>query len=213
MGCATVGIATAILLFLSTAGIARGEELQTPGLVVRTYNGYVVSNKDLQTARNYADAVLREAGVYVMWLDCGGITREPLGTHADCRQTPASNELLVQIERKGPTDGTQNVSMGFSLVSRKPGGRQPSLCTVFADVVMSVARKAHVDSRRVLGRAIAHEIGHLLLNDAHHSSAGLMRGIWSTFELQRNNTTDWLFLKEEVATMREAVAARSHAAR
>ena len=213
MGSVTVGIATAALFALSTDATAHNGKLQTPGLMIRTYNQYAVSSQDLQTAREYANATLEEAGISVTWLDCGGTTRQATMAYANCRQTPASNELLVHIQRKGPVDGTQNVSMGFSLVSGKADGHQPSLCTVFADVVTSVARKAHVDSRRLLGQAIAHEIGHLLLNNAHHSAAGLMRAIWSTFELQRNNTTDWLFLKEEAATMREAVAARADAGR
>ena len=65
-------------------------------------------------------------------------------------------------------------------------------------------------SHRTVG-AIAHEIGHLPLNDVHHPDAGLMRAVWSVVELRRNRTTDWLFGRAEAETMRVAVTARSTA--
>ena len=101
--------------------------------------------------------------------------------------------------------------MGFTLVSRRPEHYRPVLSTVFPDVVALVARDAGVDARRLLGYAVAHEIGHLLLNSPQHSSAGLMRALWSRLELQERRTGDWVFSNAEAETMRLAVAARINA--
>jgi hypothetical protein len=54
----------------------------------------------------------------------------------------------------------------------------------------------------LLGRAIAHEIGHLLLGTASHACAGLMRARWLTGELQRDWPLDWVLSVPEGARMR-----------
>ena len=100
--------------------------------------------------------------------------------------------------------------MGFSLVNSRNGVAH--LSTVYSDQVASVSRRAGVDARVVLGRAIAHEIGHLLLDSNQHAKAGLMREIWSQSELRRNNPADWSFQDEEARIMRAAVSSRITAA-
>jgi hypothetical protein len=82
---------------------------------------------------------------------------------------------------------------------------------VYVDRAESVARVAGTDPRRVLGLAIAHEIGHVLLNSNTHSAAGLMRADWSRNELRRKDETAWNFLETEAAVVRAAVRARSSA--
>jgi hypothetical protein len=76
------------------------------------------------------------------------------------------------------------------------------------DSTCAFERGAAADPRQVLGLAIAHEIGHLLLNTNTHAAAGLMRAGWSRSELHRNVSSDWRFLDTEAAMMRAAVATR-----
>ena len=96
--------------------------------------------------------------------------------------------------------------MGFSLVS---GSKEPAyLSTVFVNVVWSVAHGAGVDPRDLLGLAIAHELGHVLLNTNSHARTGLMRANWSRAELRRADESDSRFLSNEAATMRQAVEGR-----
>jgi hypothetical protein len=206
----TVGIVAVLLLIIP--GVVRAVSDETPDrplLVIRTYNIYGISREDLWVAQDSVEATLKDAGIDVRWLDCGQKNIGVMGESLRCRQTPASNELLLRIQAKGPVGGSRNVSMGFSVVSRRPEDFAPFFSTVFADVVASVARDAGVDARRLLGYAFAHEIGHLLLNSPRHSEAGLMRAPWSRFELQGTRTADWVFLSEEAETMRQAIAART----
>ena len=138
-----------------------------------------MSRENLRIAQDAAAAILKDVGIDVRWLDCGAKNIEPIGESPRCGQTLASNELILRILAKGSVGGTRNVSMGFSMVGRRPEDDAPILSTVFADVVALVARDAGVDARRLLGYAVAHEIGHLLLNNPRHSNAGLMRALWS----------------------------------
>src|SRR5439155_23282002 len=98
--------------------------------------------------------------------------------------------------------------LGFSLVNAADGSA-PYLATVYADLTADVARRAGVDSRELLGRAMAHEIGHLLLGTNEHAATGLMRAAWSRAELRRDHTPDWQFLPGEVEQMRAAIAKRN----
>ena len=87
--------------------------------------------------------------------------------------------------------------------------RSGALATIYIDRVTWLADSAGVDARLVLGRAIAHELGHLLLGTNAHSDAGLMRAVWSCDALQRNTTVDWLFAPADASAMRQAVHLRS----
>jgi hypothetical protein len=55
---------------------------------------------------------------------------------------------------------------------------------------------------------MAHEIGHLLLGTTHHPDRGLMRGVWSTIDLQKDQPLDWMLSAQEGARMRRALAVR-----
>ena len=69
--------------------------------------------------------------------------------------------------------------------------RTGSIATVFADRVASTSNRAGANARGVLGRVIAHEIGHLLIGTNHHSARGLMRAIWTDLELRRSIGLEW----------------------
>jgi hypothetical protein len=60
---------------------------------------------------------------------------------------------------------------------------------------------------RVLGRVIAHEIGHFLLRWPAHSATGLMRAVQSTAALARAPTSDFLLSAEAVARLERVLNA------
>ena len=61
---------------------------------------------------------------------------------------------------------------------------------------------------QLLGHAIAHEIGHLLLNSSAHSPAGIMRARWNTKDLLRAARGDLLFNALQAESMRGEVLRR-----
>jgi len=78
---------------------------------------------------------------------------------------------------------------------------------------MRLAHEAGTDSRVLLGRAIAHELGHLLLATTTHGPVGLMRAYWSQEEVRRGQPRDWSFAPTELAAMRRRAEAREREAR
>jgi hypothetical protein len=65
----------------------------------------------------------------------------------------------------------------FGLALR-PANSSGRLAYVFYDRVEPLAKMHQMTDASLLGVAIAHEIGHLLLPDGSHSPSGLMQGQW-----------------------------------
>jgi hypothetical protein len=70
------------------------------------------------------------------------------------------------------------------------------LATVYGDRVVRRAA-GRINQSVLLGRTIAHELGHLLLGLRTHSRSGLMREFWSDEELRRNHMPDWAFAPDD----------------
>jgi hypothetical protein len=178
---------------------------QETDLVVRIFDNYRVPAGDLLEAKAEAAATLRAAGINVTWIDCWHGDRQPAEAPARCRQE-VRGDVVLRLQRATQANNDRYISLGFSLVM--PEG-VPFLATVYADLAEGVALRAGAAAHRVLGRAIAHEIGHLLLNTNSHPKEGLMRAAWSQRELRSNDSHDWNFREPEVATLKAAAAGRS----
>ena len=193
--------ALAVLVAVMGAGDVSAQE---NAIVVRTFNNYRVPAAELRDAQAHAAETLRAAGIDVQWIDCWYGDQQPVDAPARCREE-TGRDLVLRLQRAPTGNRDGYISLGFSLVM--PEGT-PFLATVYADLAEGVARRAGVASRPVLGRAIAHEIGHLLLNTNSHPEDGLMRAAWSQRELRRNEVQDWQFREREADTMRAAIARR-----
>jgi hypothetical protein len=199
MGWKTVALTAALLATPMTS--------PAQSLTVRVFNNYGVPDDDLLAARTHVDAIFNAAGTALSWLDCWEGGKEPVAASPECRRPLDATHIVLRLQAAQPVSGTRYISMGFSLVNLQTG--VPFLATVFVDLVASISRGAAVDSRLLLGRAIAHEIGHLLLNTNLHAAGGLMRADWSRAELRRNTPADWTFLEHEIATIQASASGRT----
>jgi hypothetical protein len=161
-------------------------------LVVRVYNAYGVPAATLDRAHAAVERILNGADLRIMWETRPG--GEKVG--------PA--ELVVRISAAPPQIDAASLGFSFVDVDRRMG----TLATVFADRVAVTARMAGIDEGELLGRAMAHEIGHLLIGTHDHASSGLMRGRWEARDLGRNRPLEWMLSRQEGATMREALVRR-----
>ena len=177
-------------------------------IFIRVFNNAGVPEAELAAARQEAHAVLQQAGVNVVWADCWVGDRQPASAPARC-QEPIGGDIVLRVQKTSDktAERSQFVSMGFSLVGTPDAA--PFLSTVYVNRAESVARIAGIDARRVLGLAIAHEIGHVLLNSNTHAVSGLMRADWTRNELRRRDTDAWHFLETEAEHVRSAALERS----
>ena len=156
---------------------------ETRRVVIRIYD-MATTNAAARTAvmRTAADAIA-SAGIAVTWRDCSrGGAAHP------CRTVRDAGDLVVRVI---PGQGPADVELGFAPIDRD--GRATVIATVYYDLVQRVSRRTGLDARELLGRAIAHEIGHLLLRAPGHAHSGLMRPLWTDAELMQNRPGDWTF--------------------
>ena len=73
--------------------------------------------------------------------------------------------------------------------------------TVFYNRVNELANKHIATHAQILGHAMAHEMGHLLLGPAFHDGLGIMREPWTAKELEHLATGTLLFSNQESILM------------
>jgi hypothetical protein len=173
---------------------------QTAHVIVRSYGSANVPASDLSVARASAIAVFTAADINLVWRNCDGPWRDEA-----CDEAPAADEVIVRMVVGGFAPAA--IVLGDAAVDVDE--RAGSLATIYVDRVAALAQLADVDRGTLLGRAIAHEVGHLLLGTPKHSRAGLMRALWTAVDLRRDRKEDWMLSREQAAQMRVAALARS----
>ena len=147
-------------------------------------------------------ALFADSGIRAVWMNCATRGHRRADVSPRCDQPVDGGEMILRIEPAGQTDRSENVSMGFSLVNSNHV-QASVMATVFADRVRDIARAAGIDQRVLLGLAIAHEIGHLLLSTNTHAATGLMRARWSQADLRRTKPSDWRFIDRDARAMQD----------
>ena len=212
--------ATAMIALLATACLAiitttLNAEASNPltHIRVRTYSTGIPESEVVAALYLTAD-IFSRAGLVITWIPCD--SSNPLApSSGECDQPTTDGELILrltvgpQAPRRlwGVAVATEagNV-LGDSYATSEPGGGV--LATVYWDRVRDAGRRSGVGTTTVLGRAVAHELGHLLLGANSHSTTGVMRPSWSRQTLQRDEDSDWRFSAAEVLLMRATVKNR-----
>ncbi len=158
---------------------------------VRVYRSSEVTSEALGAALNVAEATFAAASVSVVWKVCGP---------GECNTPPLPTERLVRLVRAPQGGSLDTRCLGDALIDAQKG--TGVLATVYVDRVLDLVRRLDIDHPTLLGRTIAHEIGHLLLATNTHSAVGLMRELWSPDELQTSRANDWALRPAEVAAIR-----------
>lgn len=170
-----------------------------PDVTIRIYDTVGIDARIRTAGIRLAADIAAEAGVYAAWLDCSRG-----GAEYPCRQARGARELIVRLVFSDPVDRRParsavstlvppgaDLRLGFASVESPDRGGV--LATIHYANVMRVASRAGIPYTDLLGRAVAHEVGHLLLGETGHSESGLMRAMWTDAELIRNRREDWVF--------------------
>ena len=197
----------ATLMLVARAASSEGN---TDGNVVtvRSYNYASVPAEQLAAARSEAERIFRRAGIAVAWIDC----QVPgSGAAAPCTEPLlAGRDLLLRLINRAPTAPERSVALGESMLDREQ--RSGVLMTIDIGSVRAIAGRSATPMPTLLGRAIAHEIGHLLLGSGDHPRLGLMRARWSNDELRGLKPAHWGFSSREAAQMRQTLRGKTRVA-
>jgi hypothetical protein len=200
-------IATGVLLTGTLFAVSGRAAVIPDGVIVRVYDNAGILAGDRARAISRAREILTRAELEIEFRDCVGRSSQ---ASAVCAAPPAPGELIVRLARHpnrvdmSARHDSADVShaLGHSMIDTATG--TGTLATVFVDRIEVMARQARTDRPAMVGRVMAHEIGHLLLGTNAHSKTGLMREIWTLAELTRNRAQDWLFSNAQSDRLREA---------
>jgi hypothetical protein len=195
----------ALFVFASVACASAAAVDPELRVVIRTYDASAVAG-DLTLAQAAATAILEDAGVAVTWVRCDAAPVR--GDDNSCVAPLAANELAIRfVHLPARPAGRDLVTLGDSLVDTRL--RTGSLATIYVNRVAALAAHCGIDVRGLLGRAVAHEVGHLLLGTTAHAPSGLMRAAWSQHALRRERPETWTFTADDARALREAVRGRA----
>jgi hypothetical protein len=190
-------VATATLAVMLIGATTARADRAPATLTVRLYNGSGLATDHLVSARRSAAAILGETGIALAFRHCGTLVH---GTPADaCDQPLAPSEVVVRVIN-APAASLSLPSEAFGVTYVLEETNRGWLATVFADRVTRAATRAGVEPSVLLGRVIAHELGHLLLGAHYHGVYGLMRATWSDAALSSAGES-WRFSPSEATDM------------
>jgi len=198
--------ALALTLQPSADPNARPRNEDVPPITVNVYAARGVSPHLVTETLNEAGAVWNDVGITLAWRVV--VDSQPQYTAAphvviadETAQSGNSTQTPIGWVRfRHPDDPDQEIH-----ISRRNGMK---LLRSYAGLGRPVERmppgEVDVTLGRVLGRALAHELGHFLLRSSTHTSRGLMRGNHTIREFVAIGRRGF----EVDATQRAAVAAR-----
>ena len=168
--------------------------------------------KTLAQAEELAAAIFTAAGVDTRWTIGSVADRADtlndfsMSAGKGCVEPLYSTEIQAQILPHAPS-GFSALALGYSLPCAQRGFR----VTVYADRVEAVSGATAATFRRVLGCALAHEAGHVLLRSTAHGASGLMKAVWTRADWQRAAATFVPFTTDETGRiLQELRRAEAH---
>lgn len=155
-------------------------------LNIHLYNLAAVSSRTLEHATQDAARVLSTAGVETVCWHVLADAREahtlhtsPPPTWRKNRQADSRDYLVAVIASGVPADYLPG-ALGYALPDAEIGVS----AMIFCDRIERFQESGEIDLPTLLGHAMAHEIGHVLLGTTEHSPAGIMKARWSQADFQ-----------------------------
>lgn len=151
-------------------GLGIGQAESAPSLTVLVYNYANVPGAKLREAETFAARSYRAAGIELAWVDCA-TSKSDTSRFRACEQANDGRGLFLKIIPERVVAGIRRSretddAFGIALVSST---------FVLYPRVREMARVWEVPEYLILGRTMAHELGHLLLGPNSHAESGLMR--------------------------------------
>lgn len=177
------------------------------------YNMAQVAPHTLQKANQVAARIFRNAGIEVMV-----VVDPPPFVQSETRPTfPPPRSFFVQILSPEMANRLHLRSTVLGLAPGTPKEQGRNKVYVFDQVASRIALEQATDQvtktvslpadkGQILGYAIAHEIGHVLLNLAAHTKRGIMQAIWDRDALADIATGRLNFSPEQAERIRAEVA-------
>ncbi len=189
-----------------TATAETGTRATPPRIIVRVYDQAGVKQGTLGMADRLASRVFKKAGVRIAWVHCAmdGSEANPV-----CARTIKPNEISLRLLRRCEAVRRSYGHSAGGVAMRLSEESGSGFITLFYDRIKELAVGWDVLLELVLGHAMAHEIGHLLLPPGSRSRTGIMRANLKEEDWEQAARGKLAFTKEQSQTILRGVLARS----
>ena len=177
-------------------------------ITVLVYNYVHILPSALTRAEKEAGRVLGQAGVQTEWLHCRLGDEGTLDAEA-CRRALGASDLVLKIlpRPEAADNGVTRGALGFGYAC--PPGNRAAYATVFYQRIEEAAKQGEASESQLLGHAVAHELGHVLIGSNSHSERGIMRARWVAKDLKSAARRDLNFTAEQTEMIRAEMLRRS----
>jgi hypothetical protein len=193
-------VGASILLGLAAVALPVQEQLNSddskPGLTIFVHMSVPAGERSIHRAEREAAYLLGKSGLEVVWINClPGRERNPR-----CDAALTGESLVLRVAARPPA-----TYHGEPFGTAVAGGNYAS---VYTEPVAALVKEIDSDYAQVLGDAMAHEIGHLLLGPGSHSPHGIMKALWGRKDVADASRRSLRFTADQGERMRAALAAR-----
>ncbi|HEY6290726.1 MAG TPA: hypothetical protein VI455_04080 [Terriglobia bacterium] len=202
----------ALAMFLASSAPAAPESDLTQrnealAVTLLVYNYAHVTPALLKRSEGVASSIFAEAGLTIRWVDCP-VSAGEVGQYPKCHEALSSADFTLRILPQAMAETL--LSAGEVMGSAReclPRARNCS-ADVYPYRVAGLA-VGGVWDYQILGHAMAHEIGHLLLGANSHTATGIMRAFWRPEDFQRMAAGYLLFNADQRERMQTTLRSRA----
>lgn len=179
-----------------------------PRITVLVFNYAKLDEGTLAGAEAVVTGIFRQANLETVWVDCS-LWLPASERRSVCNDKLRATEYTIHLLPASMADAASASRDGEALGFAEPCpvGERGCVANIFYRRVEELAPEVDGRPARLLGHTMAHELGHLLLGNAH-SPDGLMQGTWSREDLRFIGWSSLLFTAGQARQLRATVAYR-----
>lgn len=197
-------------------GTAKAESSETsPSITIHVRNYAGVAPGTLAEAEEVAAGIFRNAGVETRWAD-----DVPTAENVQVNPAGHSAQSLADIQLSIlPQEMSDRLGFPKNVLGLVPGTDaqfayvfESKVNTLFGSALNALCHgrlDRQVSRSVILGHAIAHELGHLLLDLKGHTTQGIMRAEWGLKDIRDATYRLLVFSPQQAAVLRANVRRRN----
>jgi len=199
-----LAVVTLALGMISMAGESFGRTPIRPQIILRVINEAGVADRTLRQVQKETAAILGRAGIELVWLDCEDGSAD-WASGNPCQEISGPADFWLRIRASKSTVAARELGYAQLDAVQKIGEAGVSY-----QAAEELAQRCHAETFQILGAAIVHEIGHLMLGGASaHSPTGVMSAAWGVHELDLVSIGELSFTLAQAKRLRQEIQRRT----
>jgi hypothetical protein len=174
-----------------------------PTITLRVVNEGGVDPQPLVLAKKEATRIFDHSGIGLVWLDCQS-GRAEWANGNPCQRDLGPAEFWMRVVTHRPSATSQDM-LGFTELDESRGSGSAG---VYYTAAVEMASMWPARVGEILGAAIAHEVGHLILGANAHAPRGVMYAHWGRAQFELIGISELSFPADQAKLLRDGIERR-----